>query len=69
MQPQNPAFTSLKRFLSAQSGSTAVEYGLIIGLIALGLVGLLSQMGDDLNEPLNCSRDVINGQDKAEVCK
>jgi len=34
-----------KRFLSDQSGATAIEYGLICGLIAVFLIGILSSLG------------------------
>lgn len=34
--------TRFKYFLSDESGATAIEYGLIAGLIALGLIGGLN---------------------------
>jgi len=34
-----------KRFLSDQFGATAIEYGLICGLIAVFLIGILSSLG------------------------
>lgn len=38
----------LKSFLSATDGATAVEYGLLAGLISLGLLGGLSALSGNL---------------------
>lgn len=32
------------------SGATAIEYGLIAALVAVGLIGTLSTLGDDLTD-------------------
>lgn len=37
------------RFLKDQSGATAVEYGLIIGIIGLGIVISLGSISDGLS--------------------
>lgn len=34
-----------KRFLASESGATAIEYGLIMGLMTLVLVGALASTG------------------------
>lgn len=36
------------RFAKNESGATAIEYGLIAALIAVGLVATLGFVGDDL---------------------
>jgi pilus assembly protein Flp/PilA len=36
----------LKRFIQCQSGATAIEYGLIASLIALGLIVGFGNMAD-----------------------
>lgn len=33
----------------SESGATAIEYGLVAGLIALVIVGAITQFGSDLN--------------------
>lgn len=38
-----------KTFMRDEEGASAVEYGLIIGLIAVALVLVLSQLGGGLN--------------------
>ncbi|MCQ8783519.1 Flp family type IVb pilin [Mangrovibrevibacter kandeliae] len=38
----------LKRFCGARSGATAIEYALIAGLIAVGLIGGAATLGTDL---------------------
>ncbi len=35
-------------FLRDESGATAIEYGLIAGLVSVAAVGALSAMGDSL---------------------
>ena len=43
----------LKRFVQDEAGATAIEYGLIAALIAVGIIaaarGLGSQIGDTFN--------------------
>ena len=36
---------TLKRFIEDRSGATAIEYGLMCGLIAVFLIGILSSLG------------------------
>jgi pilus assembly protein Flp/PilA len=35
----------MARFLSNENGATVIEYGLIAGLIAIGLIGVLQIIG------------------------
>ena len=37
------------RFLKDKSGATAIEYGLIAALIAVAVIGGVSQLGSDVN--------------------
>jgi len=39
----------IERFLAAEAGSTTIEYGLIVTLIALMLVGFLNSFADKLS--------------------
>lgn len=39
----------LKRFKNDESGATAIEYGLIAALIAVGIIGAAGAVGDGLN--------------------
>jgi pilus assembly protein Flp/PilA len=39
----------LKRFLKCEDGATAIEYGLIAALIALGLISGFGSMADALS--------------------
>ena len=39
--------SSLKQFLRDEEGASAVEYGLIVGLIAVALVLVLGALGGD----------------------
>lgn len=51
----NPLFATLfsflsdtKKRLSGESGATAVEYGLLVGLIAVGIIAALVILGPQL---------------------
>jgi len=41
----------LIRFAACQSGATAIEYALIIGLIALGLIAAAQGVGNEVKVP------------------
>jgi len=40
------AMTHISRFLKDESGATAIEYGMVIGGIALALVVAINTLGD-----------------------
>lgn len=40
---------NIGRFIKDESGTTAIEYGLIAGLLSIAIVGTLVTMGNDLN--------------------
>lgn len=40
----------MKRFLRDEGGATAIEYGLIVALIAVAMVGGFSQLADQLQQ-------------------
>jgi pilus assembly protein Flp/PilA len=39
-----------RKFLRDRKGGTAIEYGLIAGLITLGLIGAMTMWGGEANE-------------------
>ncbi len=41
--------TFAKRFIQADSGATAIEYGLIVALIAVFIIGAVSLVGGSLS--------------------
>ena len=41
--------TKIKRFLSDESGATAIEYGMIAALIAVAIIATLQTIGTKLN--------------------
>ncbi|UTW59483.1 Flp family type IVb pilin [Kordiimonas sp. SCSIO 12603] len=45
-------FRSLRKMIQDTSGATAIEYGLIIGLIAIALIGVLTTFTDSMDTML-----------------
>ncbi|MCF4126998.1 Flp family type IVb pilin [Methylobacterium sp. SyP6R] len=45
--------TKLKRFVSDESGATAIEYGLIATLIALAVIVAAGTVGNNLGNQFN----------------
>ena len=41
--------TTFKRFIKDESGATAIEYGLIAALIAIGIIGAATTLGSELS--------------------
>jgi pilus assembly protein Flp/PilA len=44
-----------KLFLKDESGATAIEYGLIAALIAVGIIGGATAIGDQVNQTFDDS--------------
>jgi pilus assembly protein Flp/PilA len=53
------------RFLKNQSGATAIEYGLIAALIAVAVIGGVSQLGTSANETFETVSGAISGEEEA----
>ena len=52
----------IRRFLADESGATAIEYGLIVGLISLAIVSALSATGTSVGDIWNDNANrVIEG--------
>ena len=45
--------TDLKEFYRDKSGATAIEYGLIAGLIAVVIIAIITTVGTDLTNLFN----------------
>jgi pilus assembly protein Flp/PilA len=43
----------LNRFVADESGATAIEYGLIAGLIAVAIITAISKVGTNLGTKFN----------------
>ncbi len=41
------------RFVKDESGATAIEYGLIAALIAVGIIGAATLVGDEITNTFN----------------
>ncbi len=53
----------MKKFISSfvrdQSGATAIEYGLIVALIAVVIIGAVTTLGTNLNTTLSTAGGAI----------
>jgi pilus assembly protein Flp/PilA len=49
----------LTRFAAEQSGATAIEYGLIVALIAVVIIGAVTTLGGNLNTTLSTAGSAI----------
>ncbi len=50
----------LVRFVRNESGATAIEYGLIAGLIAVVIIGAVTAVGTDVQAAFQKIADSIN---------
>jgi len=44
---------AVAKFIKDEDGATAIEYGLIAGLVALGIILALTALGGDLSQLFN----------------
>ena len=49
----------IKKFFKDEEGATAVEYGLMVALIAMAIVGTVGLLGDKLNSLFSAVNSVL----------
>ena len=49
----------LERLILDESGATAIEYGLIVALIAIGIITALQSMGNELSTTMTTAGDTM----------
>ena len=49
----------LSRLLADESGATAIEYGLIVALIAVVIIGAVTTLGTNLNSTMSKAGSAI----------
>ncbi len=54
--------TQLQQFWNDEDGATAIEYGLIAGLIAVAIIGILTTLGGDLKDMFQKVSDAVSGK-------
>jgi pilus assembly protein Flp/PilA len=52
--------TILARFVKDESGATAIEYGLIVALIAVVIISAVTTLGTNLNTSLSKAGNAIH---------
>jgi len=60
---------SRKDLLASEQGASAIEYGLIAGLIGVVLVGSLTRVGKRTRRNLNCAKRAMRGKKASKFCK
>ncbi|MCF6734421.1 Flp family type IVb pilin [Blastococcus sp. KM273129] len=50
-----------ERLRREEKGATAVEYGLMVGLIAVVIIGAVTLLGTELNELFTTVKDKLGG--------
>ncbi len=55
----------LKAFVQDESGATAIEYGLIVALIAVIIVGAITTLGGNLKTAFTKGGDAVNTANSA----
>ena len=53
--------TQLQQFWNDEDGATAIEYGLIAGLIAVAIIGVLTALGENLDGMFTKISNAIKG--------
>jgi pilus assembly protein Flp/PilA len=52
IQDQLDTLTALRTFAADENGATAIEYGILAGLIALAIIGTVNTVGEAINTVL-----------------
>ncbi len=50
------------RFMKDESGATAIEYGLIAAIVAVGIIAALQKVSGSLQNTFNSVSDSLEGQ-------
>jgi pilus assembly protein Flp/PilA len=50
----------IKKFCQDESGASAVEYGLLVSLIAVAIIGAVSALGTKLGSVFNSTANALN---------
>lgn len=50
----------IRDLMSDEAGATAIEYGLIAGLVSVAAITAMSALGDSLNEMFNAVSEALD---------
>jgi pilus assembly protein Flp/PilA len=51
-----------------EAGATAVEYGIMVALIAIVIIGAVAFLGTNLTESLDCAATTVGGLPNVDPC-
>ena len=52
---------AIKRFLRNERGATAIEYGLIVALVAVTAIAAMQALGNEFSDTLTVAGDAMAG--------
>ncbi|MEO0550649.1 MAG: Flp family type IVb pilin [Pseudomonadota bacterium] len=59
---------SLRSLADQESGATAIEYALIMALVAMGLISGLTQIANHSGKNMGCIEQAVLEEDATEFC-
>lgn len=59
--PASASLRLFRSFLGDQSGTTAVEYGVVATLIGVTAIAALGLLGDELDNVFDCTENMLAG--------
>ena len=51
--------TAIRQFITSEDGPTAVEYAVLIGFLALAVMGIIGQVGTSISGTFNTVSSVV----------
>jgi pilus assembly protein Flp/PilA len=60
--------TRCRRARGDEAGATAVEYGIMVALIAIVIIGAVAFLGTNLSESLDCAATTVGGLPDVDPC-
>lgn len=66
VRKEDTMLNAIKKFMTEEDGATAVEYGLLVALIAAGIVAIVGTLGDQVEAGFQSVSDELPAAAAAE---